>query len=89
MRTQQVVRGGVVSFDKRSGETHEAEGTYRDLLVIPTQPMTPPGPVTQSPAILSRAEIARRRDAHLRPEEPEIVRNKGGRPKGSKNRASE
>ncbi len=64
MRTQQVVRGGITRFNKKTGETVEEAGTYRDLLVIPTQPLTPPGTTTQSPAILSRAEIARRRDAH-------------------------
>ena len=64
MRTQQVVRGGVVRFDKRSGELVEEQGTYRDLLVKPTEPLIPPGATTQSPAILSRAEIARRRDAN-------------------------
>ncbi len=64
MRTQQVIRGGVVSRDKRTGELVEEPGTYRDLLVKPTEPLIPPGPTTQSPAILSRAEIARRRDAN-------------------------
>lgn len=63
MRTQQVVRGGVVRRDKRTGELVEELGTYRDLLVKPSEQLTPPGPTTQSPAILSRAEIARRRDA--------------------------
>ncbi len=63
MRTQQVVRGGVLRFNKKTGETAEEPGTYRDLLVKPTEPLIPPGATTQSPAILSRAEIARRRDA--------------------------
>lgn len=87
MRTQAVIRAGAASFD-RGGNRVDGPDTVRDLIVIPTQPFTPPGPVTQSPAILSRAEIARRRDAHLRPPEPEVEKNKGGRPKGSKNRTS-
>jgi hypothetical protein len=64
MRTQQVARGGIVRFDKRTGDSAEEPGTYRDLLVKPSETFVPPGPVTQSPAILSRAEIARRRDAN-------------------------
>jgi hypothetical protein len=64
MRTQQVNRGGVVRRDKRTGELVEEPGTYRDLLVKPSEQLTPPGATTQSPAILSRAEIARRRDAN-------------------------
>lgn len=63
MRTQRVERGGVKRFDKRLGEAHEEQGTYRDLLVKPSESLTLPGATTQSPAILSRAEIARRRDA--------------------------
>lgn len=64
MRTQRVVRGGVLRPDKRTGELVEEPATYRDLLVKPTESLIPPGATTQSPAILSRAEIARRRDAH-------------------------
>lgn len=64
MRTQQVTRGGLVHFDKRTGQEIEDPGTYRDLLVKPTEQLIPPGPTTESPAILSRAEIARRRDAN-------------------------
>jgi len=62
MRTQQVARGGVLRFNKKTGETAEEPGTYRDLLVKPSESLTLPGATTQSPAILSRAEIARRRD---------------------------
>lgn len=69
MNTQRVERGGVQRLritDKKTGEfvIDEEPGTYRDLLVKPSEQLTPPGPTTQSPAILSRAEIARRRDAN-------------------------
>lgn len=64
MRTQAVVRRGAVSFD-REGNRVEGQATARDLIVIPTIPLEQRAETTESPMVLSRAEIARRRDAHL------------------------
>lgn len=63
MRTQAVARSGAVSFD-REGNRVEGDATVRDLIVIPTIPLAPREETTQSPMILTRAEIARRRDAN-------------------------
>lgn len=63
MRSQRVYREGAVSFD-REGNRVDAEPTFRDLIVIPTIPLAEREPTTESPMILTRAEIARRRDAN-------------------------
>lgn len=61
--TQEVVRPGAVTFD-REGNCVERPATFRDLIVVPTIPLAEREPTTTSPMILTRAEIARRRDAN-------------------------
>lgn len=53
----------------------------------PSVSLTLPGATTRSPVILSRAEIAARRNGEaITPAIEEKPRNTGGRPKGSKNK---
>lgn len=61
MLTQKVVRSGAVHFD-REGNRVDGPATFRDLIVIPTIPLAEREPTTESPQILTRAEIARRRN---------------------------
>lgn len=64
LKTQEVVRPGTERFDRKGNRVEDGPATSRDLIVIPTIPLQPREETTQSPTILSRAEIARRRDAN-------------------------